>query len=381
MAQVDGIVYVVTTNGSQSWLDQSTKLLDAINTADAEWTSTNAAGEVYNTGTNVLKTSVSSIKLWAIDSASPDLESYTDTTSAAAPAMQSPADGAAVSINTASGAPYDITFIFLKDADTDVTTAQIQIATDSDFNAVVFDTTFGDGVPATDTTLTTETVAKVLGPTGAHGVVQYLPGATYYWRVRSTTPLNSPWSETRSFTVEELEGDPFQMTGPSVGAGGVSTNPVLTWGPYPDAIRYEVSLSEDPSFAILEWSHNVDNLFYAVSDAAGETLDYGTTYYWRVRGVTGESYTVRRSVVTPAGPWITGVFTTMAEPAAPPEVVEKTITVTEQAPAKVTAIEIPGPTKVIQQSIPNWMLLTIIIIGAVLIVALIVLIVRTRRVA
>ena len=32
-------------------------------------------------------------------------------------------------------------------------------------------------------------------------VVEFLPGNTYYWRARELSPLYSPWSETRSFSV------------------------------------------------------------------------------------------------------------------------------------------------------------------------------------
>jgi len=370
IAHVEGATYAVSSDGANSNLDMSFKVHTAGSTALAEWTTTAATGEAYTSGPRVVKVSMSGGKprLWAIDTNTPDLESYTDATSLQAPALVSPEDEASISINTASGKAYDITFIFERYSDSDVKDATLQIATDADFNAIVHTGTY--------TGITTNTIAKVVGPfaNDGGGTVEYLPGATYYWRVRTTTPLNSPWSETRSFTVESLEA-PFDVSGPAVGSGEVSTMPVLTWGAYPGAIHYELALSEDPSFQIPEWSHNVDNNFYAVADA----LDYSTTYYWRVRGVTGESYTVRRSVVVPAGPWVTGVFTTEAEP-----VVEEpdVITITEPAPPqKITVVEIPGATRVVQQAIPEWMLLTIIIIGAVLVIALVVLIVRTRRIA
>jgi hypothetical protein len=288
--------------------------------------------------------------------------------------MVSPEDEATVSINTASGAPYDVTFIFERYSSSNVKDAMLEIATDADFNAIVFTGKWGGTIPGGDgVDITTDTIAKVIGPTGVSGIVNFMPGATYYWRVRTTTPLNSPWSEVRSFTIASLKAE-FTITGPVAGAGDISTTPVLTWAPYEGALRYELAVSEDPSFQILEWSHNVYNTFYAITEA----LDYSTTYYWRVRGVTGESYTVRRSVITPAGPWVTGVFTTEAEP-----VEEEPLVIIEKEPApppEVIIKEVPT-TEVIQEAIPQWMLMTIIIIGAVLIIALIVLIVRTRRVA
>jgi hypothetical protein len=369
MAVVEEVTYVLTAQaGSSSELWMSLLLETAASSTKAEWTSVSASGEEYLAGPQVLKLSTDSKgpKLWAIDTASPALESYTDAVSLGGPTLVSPADEAVVGVNTGSGRAYDITFIFERYADSDIKDARLEVATDSDFNAIVHTGTYTD--------IATDTIAKVIGPYGNDGTAEFLPGQTYYWRVRTTTPLNSPWSETRSFTVESLEA-PFDVSGPVAGAAEVSTTPVLTWGAYPDAIRYELSLSEDPSFQILEWSHNVDNTFYAITEA----LDYSTTYYWRVRGVTGESYTVRRSVITPAGPWVTGVFTTEAEPPTAPE--PTVITITEPAPPPEVIIKEVPTTEVVQQAIPEWMLLTIIIIGAVLIIALIVLIVRTRRVA
>ena len=105
---------------------------------------------------------------------------------------------------------------------------------------------------------------------------------------------------------------------------------------------------------------------------AEEALAYDTTYYWRVRGVTGAAAPKKAA---PGGPWVTGVFTTKAKPveAEPPIVIEPT------PPTQVQVIEVPvqGP----PQAIPDYLLWTIIGIGGVLIIALIVLIVRTRRVA
>jgi hypothetical protein len=87
-------------------------------------------------------------------------------------------------------------------------------------------------------------------------------------------------------------------------------------------------------------------------------LDYGKTYYWRVKGMsaTGDSpYSV------------TGVFTVMEEPGpdpGPDEIIIQPPDVIIEQPAAVT---------------PVWVWV-VIGIGALLVIALIVLIVRTRRV-
>ncbi|MFC1953817.1 WD40/YVTN/BNR-like repeat-containing protein, partial [Chloroflexota bacterium] len=328
IAAVGEGLYVISANSTQnSALYLSLKAQTAADTNKAEWTnvlsntapgSTGASIEWYISTPSTLKVSSSggSPQLYSIDSRTRHLDTYTDKASMSGPTLVSPEDGATVSINTASGKAYDITYIFNRYSSSYVKDAELQISADADFNAIVHTGIYGTStsVLAGATDITTDTVAKVIGPfaNDGDGLVEYLPGATYYWRVRTTTPLNTVWSETRSFTVDSLE-DPFAVAGPVVGASDVSILPTLTWAKYDGAIHYELSLSEDPSFAIPEWSHNVDNAFY-VLDAATETLDYSTSYYWRVRGVTGETYTEGKTIVVPAGPWITGVFTTMAEP-------------------------------------------------------------------
>ena len=79
---------------------------------------------------------------------------------------------------------------------------------------------------------------------------------------------------------------------------------------------------------------------------------------------------------TPEGAWANGVFTTMAKPVAPtpPVVVQPPAA---PAPPEVVTIEVPT---VVQQPIPSMLLWVVVIIGAVLVIALIILIVRTRRI-
>ena len=91
----------------------------------------------------------------------------------------------------------------------------------------------------------------------------------------------------------------------------------------------------------------------------------------------GEPYQSAGQWVTPATPWAVGIFTTESEPAPP----EEPIVVNPVKPE--VNVEIP-PTKITiepaEQAIPNYMLWIIVAVGAILIIALIVLIVRTRRV-
>jgi hypothetical protein len=368
IAQYGDAIYVMTCNGTDSRLYRALKLKTADNAAKALWSYLDADDELYNTLPQALKVS-SGPKLWMIDTDSPDLESCKDPIAATPPTLLSPADGYVVPMNMGTGQAYNVTFSWER-YDYHVEEMDLQIATDSKFDGVIYTGNFD--ISALDT----DTVAKSVGPTGSTSPenmqVDYTPGATYYWRVRvsSDGPLYSPWSASRSFKIESQIT--FNIVSPETGATGVSTTPTFTWTDYPDAIGYEVMVAEDPTFGILDMSHTADNTFYQVKD--DEALAYATTYYWRVRGVTGPA---PAKGAAPGGPCINGIFTTMAEPKeeVPPVIVEK-----EPAPPpQVVQVPVPGP--VVQQPIPNAVLWAIVAIGAVLIIALIVLIVRTRRVA
>ncbi|MBN2240276.1 MAG: right-handed parallel beta-helix repeat-containing protein, partial [Dehalococcoidales bacterium] len=92
---------------------------------------------------------------------------------------------------------------------------------------------------------------------------------------------------------------------PCVGEYDVPIEPVFAWGAVPGAVRYEITVSDDPSFTTIAFSHNVEDFtFYKTS--AGEALDPNTTYYWKVRGILEDSY----DPGTPATAYSVGIFTT-----------------------------------------------------------------------
>ncbi len=148
-------------------------------------------------------------------------------------------------------------------------------------------------------------------------------GTTYYWRVRGVTapPVvvgsaistpAGPWivgvftTMAAPTPIVITTAAPFSLTSPAIGTKNVSIKPTLTWTAYTGAKWYEVTLSEYPDFSMIAWSHNVYGLLYGVVDP----LKYGTTYYWRVRGVTADPYVQGTTMITPSGPWIVGAFTT-----------------------------------------------------------------------
>ncbi len=202
-----------------------------------------------------------------------------------------------------------------------------------------------------------DSVAQTFTTEGHEQRVQNLiPGKTYYWIVKVTNPILTPWSEVRSFTIGAVEpiGAPVVsgIVSPELGATDVSILPTFVWAEVEGATSYELVVAEDPTFAVIDWSRTSTNTFFK----AEEALAYSTAYAWKVTAV-------------PDGPSATGVFTTEAEAVAP--------AVTEPTePAEIQIVEVPGAAP-----IPSYLLWMIIGIGAVLFIALIVLIVRTRRVA
>jgi len=96
-------------------------------------------------------------------------------------------------------------------------------------------------------------------------------------------------------------------------------------------------------------------------------LEYLKTYAWRVQAVRG----------TEEGAWVTSFFTTEAEAEEAPDPIE--IVIPEPTPAPEITVVVPEWTEI--QVIPDYLLWVIIAVGAILIIAVIVLIVRTRRVA
>jgi hypothetical protein len=381
LAQADGVVYALSSNVTDAYVYRALNLLDATTSTDALWSSYTSSDNLSD-GPGGLKIS-DGPTVWACEPTVVGgyVKYVKDPIATEAPAALAPEDELLVSVNPASGNAYDVTFTFERYSSSYCDELQLQIGTDEDVAAIIYDGTF--------TGIVTDVVSIVIGANtgnayGASTTASFMPGETYYWHVRvsATGPALSPWSDVRSFSVEELEAAievtvempeveeeeeappavaavPFGIVSPAAGATDVPLQPTFVWAAVDGATSYEIMASEYDDFSILEWSHTTDQNFYP----ADEPFAYDTIYYWRVRAAEPEE-----------GAWGTGIFTTMAKPVP----VEPTIvTVTE--PGEVQIVEVPGPAE--EAAIPNYLLWTIIAVGAVLVVALIVLIVRTRRVA
>ncbi len=197
----------------------------------------------------------------------------------------------------------------------------------------------------------------------AAGDPNYTPNLFAGFIAIAVTDLSVP-------TIDDLAALPFvvieepalatavDITAPTIGAVDISVTPTLAWTAVADA-TYEVQIAQDATFAILDEAATSPTNAYIVTTALAE----GQSYYWRVRAVTDAG----------AGAWATGVFTTATpEPEAEPPIV-----IEEAPPAPEITVTIPAPT--VTQAIDPGLLWAIIGVGAVLVISLIVLIVRTRR--
>ena len=246
--------------------------------------------------------------------------------------------------------------------------------------------------------------------------VYYGGGLSGAWTLAGTQGVNTAngfafitITGTSSPSFSDMGGTPFVLTtvvpppaapvlsGPAAGAINVPTNTGFSWSAVPGA-TYELQVSTSPTFAttVASVAGLTSNVY------GGVALTANTTYFWRVHAMSGmlmSAWTV--STFTTAAP---ASATTTAPPvinitAPPPANVTvqapppATVTVQAPPPANVTVnppavtVQAPPPAQVtvnVPEStpvIPSYILWMIILIGAVLIIALIVLIVRTRRVA
>jgi hypothetical protein len=296
--------------------------------------------------------------IYAINGAA-GVSTYTDILTMAVPTIVSPAEG---DIVLAAAAAVSVTPI----DNNPLGTYEVQWSIRSDYLGAV------GNVLA---------LPQVINAINLNVVGNTVPaGATIYIRVRTTGPVFGPWSDTVSFETQLTAG---AINAPAIlspiaggtGPGGYNAelNPTFNWGVIGGATNYEFQLAMDASFddpiVDLTGADALGNVLVYKLDTM--TLDYSTTYYWRVRAISATSETAWSAAVG---------FTTMAEPAEteppvtvtdPPDVV---ITIPPAEPAPTITLE---PTPI--EETPAGYIWAIITIGAVLVIAVIVLIVRTRR--
>ena len=134
---------------------------------------------------------------------------------------------------------------------------------------------------------------------------------TYYWRVRATKPTLSPWSTISSFsTLLGTSGVLPELYSPKAGADGVSVKPVFQWGAVNGAEQYELVVSANASFSNPVIAKVGASALSTTAWQSNISLDYDTTYFWRIRGISTNSYS----------PWSAVSAFTIVSPPSPPVV-------------------------------------------------------------
>jgi hypothetical protein len=359
----DGAVYVtdmtVTAAGAGGlWrsISPTAPLIPGAFGVAASWQQINAATLAGLTAGDVLAglslTEGSNI-IYAVSNAggpNTGVRTYTDTLSVAAPAQTAPQNAAVIASPT--------TAMLMWDAVPGALGYQVQIDRRADF--------------ATAPALTA--VAFPL----TSSVQATLAGFTYYWRVRVSAPVFGPWSESQNFLTQLAPGgvNAPGILGPAAGgtnAGGYDAPlmPTFQWGTVPGSTGYEFELATDAAMSNVIISEILTTTAYQATMA----LDYSTTYYWRVRGVSATSETAWSPITA---------FTTMDEPVAvEPGGGDVTVNVPTQEPPEIVISTQPPPQITVTtgdgEGVAPGYIWAVIIIGAVLVIAVIVLIVRTRR--
>jgi hypothetical protein len=365
-ALTNGVLYVISSNITTTYVNRT--LAPAIpGTHSAIFWGTQYAESniVMNVGKNALRTSSGApgdIMLYGFSNGDglttlSGVYYYQDTLALNGPVLIGPADKDKVEVISAlTGAAQPVNFTWQRLSK--ATGYNLFIALDANFYEIV----------------TVQPVASTLDPVSYIANTNLLnptfaPGNTYYWRVAVSTPIGSAFSETRSFTIQPTAASVPTIGGPASGTTIDTLKPAFSWSPVAGTTTYQFQLSEGTAFAAPIYDTEV-----SVAGAQLPltiTLEDGKTYFWRVKALspvegdwsTIANFTIALPVVTTPTPPVTITN-------APPV----TITI-PPAPAATTLTIPPAEEKVINPAY-IWV---IIIIGAILVIAVIVLIVRTRR--
>ena len=238
----------------------------------------------------------------------------------------------------------------------------------------------------------------------------------------------SRWGATSFMTKYYM--DTPKPTNPVQGTDGTTLNPTFGWSSVPNAVSYTFQLSDKPDFSTLIDTASINVTGYTYG---GDALEYQSAYYWRVKAIGPDGTESKWSTYTPAYMsitleefmagwnvddvmgffrngdmvfyWITGAissFNTIQDPEGYQSELTVTqtettvistvtqinptytipvpeFTVTVPAPPASTVTTITNVVEIPDQETPVY-IWAIVAIGALLTIAVIVLIIRTRRV-
>jgi hypothetical protein len=223
-----------------------------------------------------------SMKGWGeIPDIYPQIVTYTDELAAILPDITSPIDGYIVQVNQETGIAYDVALVWSPTEDEVDYTLQytLQVAADKDFNDIRLE-------------ITSALSPFVIGPHGADAAngatLFYQPGEIYYWRVRTTVPYLSVWSDVRELDIQAAPIPVPVLYSPLNDAVVNTLTPSFSWSPMSGTDNtsgittiYTLQIGTDPDFG----SPSIHE--FAITNTTGFQMPDGYiadghTYYWRV---------------------------------------------------------------------------------------------------
>jgi photosystem II stability/assembly factor-like uncharacterized protein len=310
-------------------------------------------------------------KIWSVDTTSARLMTYDDTLTVP-PVLLAPDDEASATGNLIDHSVRNITL----DWET------LDGASGYEWECSYNDTFTADSVVFGDSTSGSSAHLPALDP-----------ATTYHWRVRASSPVLSPWSEKRSFTtVMDTVLVTLRPESPVPGATGVSVSPVFQWTAVVGAEAYELLVATDAVMENPVIARMDENALAGNAWQCDVTLDFATTYYWKVRAISSVTSSV----------WSTmGIFTTEDAPLSP-ETPEETPTADEEVvgmPANLDTAPPSNPTQARVEpapapsvngtvtpnlsevpGIPDWIIYLIGILAAIIVLSLIVILVAVVKI-
>jgi len=228
-------------------------------------------------------------RLWSIDTTATKLMTFTDSLTSPV-TLTSPADSAAGTGTLINETIRNVSLDW--ETLTGATGYQWQLDYDNDFSSV-------PGEFEGDTKASSARLPALE------------PATTYYWRVRAISPLPSPWTAKRSFTTSlNTESNALRLESPEASASSVPVKPIFQWDAVPGAIAYELIVSSETNLANPVVLKIGDYALPATAWQCNVSLNYDTTYYWKVAAISTDSRSAWSAV---------GAFTTETAP-PPPEV-------------------------------------------------------------
>jgi hypothetical protein len=316
-----------------------------------------ACGLVGSTGSNVVWTLVDGVELWALQ-------------------------------DTLSGQVVGVTFTSV--GETEATVGWTAMTGGNQYEVKYSDgttTAYADATAKAGTT--PAATSKKL--TGLTNNVKY----SVQVRVKTGMTFQSRWSTSGDFTTLEAitaPVAPYDLV-PANGAIEIPVKgPAFAWLAVSNAVKYEFVISKNPDFSSPVFSTTtltVPNIVLATA------LENETAYYWRVRAVSATGtmstwvssvFTTVKLVIPPVTVTNPPAITLTQAPAAPvPTIIltqQPVVTVTQAAPVPTPVLTLPQATIVISQpeAVTPTYIWIIVGVGALLTLAVIILIIRTRRV-